>query len=77
MAVNITTTNLDPETLVGPVDSLPLGGGFLYDGGKLYIRTSATRTLCPINGAENNVSEFAGMNLPLRSVNYQHTAALA
>jgi len=77
MPVKVTRKNIDKPALMGQISDLPLGGGFIWDGGKLYIRSGADRTFCPEIGAENVIADFGGVAVPLRDVAYEDDAASA
>ncbi len=50
--------NDDPQGLQSTVTGMEVGDCFLYDGGKVYQKTSPDTTLCQINGMVNAPGDF-------------------
>ncbi len=50
--------NDSPQSLALTVADLEVGDCFLWDGGKVYQKTSADTTLCQINGVVNSPADF-------------------
>lgn len=69
--------NTDPVQVLSTVDALEVGAYFLYDSGKLYMKTTIDRVRCLENGNENAVGEFAGALVPVRQLDIVQHSALA
>jgi hypothetical protein len=71
-----TITNDDPAPIMVKVADMDIGDGFLWDGGKIYQKLSATKTYGHENGAINDVADFGDVLAPKRTINVHHKAAV-